>query len=249
MKHKTTAFTLLLAILVFAAGIVFSLYFSSSQYKNTAGITLPQRTDSGTTIEEEIRQENDRLIRDIEINTENVKDLIGMLKRPQNYSYVSINKIYSGTEFMLTTSRGKVLKEKSKTVRYEGEIPQRHILFTNSNVYIWKNGSKYFQKLGKGEFVYDDAARVPTYEDIMKAEKIERAELISENGSLYISVDIANKATGNLESYYISADNGLLRKAVFTKDSSVVAQVFIENVEIDTVDAESFMLPDGSMAS
>lgn len=248
MKNKTRSLLfLLLALVVTLLGMAVGIYFNAPQPK--APIVLPQKTDGENIDMEEIRKENVRIVQAVQLDESNVLNLVSQLKRPLEYHFSAVNTVFSGQKSRITTSEGFVKGTMSKVIRSENGAARIHYVLTSNALYMWENGKRSYEKLGKGSFSYDDVAFMPAYENLLKSEKIESADSFEKDGQMFVELSVKREESDIVETYVISVSTGLVSQVTFTEGQQVIAKTEVTLIGTDEIAESAFALPDNSIPS
>ena len=248
MKNKTRSLLfLLMALVVTLLGMAVGIYFNAPQPK--APIVLPQKTDGENIDMEEIRKENVRVVQAVKLDENNVLSLVSQFKRPLEYHFSTTNTVFSGDKSRVTTSEGFVKGTLSKVIRSENGAAKTHYVLTSNTLYMWENGSRSYEKLGKGSFSYDDVAFMPAYENLLKFEKVDSAKSFEKDGQMFIEVSIQRVESDIIETYVISVSTGLVSEVTFAEGQQVIAKTEVTLIGTDEIAESTFTLPDNSIPS
>lgn len=204
--------------------------------------------------ETEIISSNEALIADsVTVDSSNVKNIISAMSRPTEY--------YTETESLLSHSSGSetyIRKRWTKgnlskvDIFSSSQSVSTHYIYTDSKAYIWRDGSRTYHTVQKGDFEADDEQMMMSYEDIIEAddEDILTANLTTYNSSPCIYAELKSPQTGYTERFWISAATGLLLHGE-TVDSagSLIYRITAKNTEIAAQSEDIFKLPDGKLPS
>lgn len=244
MKRNKYLPIVLLAILTVVAGVLTSFYLSSLEYRQSSSIVLPERSDVAIEIDDGIQRENEQVVQQVTVDQSNVKLILQQLSRPAEYVFAVSTTLYAGESQSQQEAMGYVRGQITKIVQYENGSPASHTVMSAGSVYLWKEGADNFYTMGRGDFSYDDIARLATYEDLLDKE-IQVARLISVDGRVCIEAIVSNAATGHEEVFTIAVYNGLLKSVELRKDGKPVAKSELTVATVEAVDNVNLMLPNG----
>ncbi len=199
--------------------------------------------------ETEISNSNETLIADtLVIDKTNVKSIISAMARPAEYyieteSHLS-HSSGSGTYTRKRWTRGTVSKV---DVYSSSQTLSMHYIYTDTKVYIWREGSRLYHTAQKGDFSADGEQMMMSYEDIIDArdEDILTAGISSYNASPCIYAELKSPETGYIERFWVSASNGLLlRGETVDSSGSLIYSITAKQIDISPQDESIFTLPD-----
>ena len=210
--------------------------------RGPARVVLPEETQTG-----ESGQMSDAIDR-IEIRPDTVQSAIETLARPQQYGRsVYIERYYSGgsaaqqTETFVSGGWTRL-----DTPLPGGEV--RHVISDGKMSYIWYGNSKEYYS-GAAALSTDEEQSIPTYEDILTLDvrRIALADyrLLETTDCIY--VETAPDDGGYTERYWVSLGSGLLVAAEKIHADEVVYRMAALTLDTETVRADAFTLPDGTV--
>lgn len=245
-KGRIMLFAMLAAITIVLAVFV-SFFASSNADNNAANIELPQELPDGIAFGDDLT--SGAPAPDIsEVTAENLADLVLSLERPvEYYETMRVELFWEGesrtTSCELWSTGGYEL---IKSYNSAGALEQNCIV-AGENTYIWRPGEAQYYLGATGSFSTDDAAKIPSYEDLSLVEPTAvtlcRYEPSGDVPCLYAeTVD----AIGQTQKWWVSLSSGLLWKYE-TWDGDVLAyRMQTMSVSTDAVDRGQFILPDGN---
>lgn len=242
-KQRKTYTTLILAIAGIIIFILFLLFIPdmSSNLTNTIPEYPPEMSIVNT---------NEALITSaVTIDKNNVKNIISAMARPKEY-FSETQSILSHSSGSATYTRRRWTKGALSKVELVSSSSSQtmNYLYTESNVHIWRSGSRTYHTVSKGDFEPDDAQMMMTYEDILKAEdaNIIKAELATRDNTPCILTELKSPHTGYTERYWVSALTGLLVYGeTLDKEGRVIYSITSTQTDIAAQSDEIFTLPDG----
>ena len=243
-----TIFSLLL--IVIAIGV---MLLTSSMRRESTAIALPEtpliaERPGGTT--------HDALSR-VEANRETIQDILSTLTRPQVYTRnvtvesfwedgsaifdIDVSVIYPLTSIQITPPIG----------------PERRIIITPDAVYIWEQGDQSVHisvpgAVGAGQLPDDEWQMLLTFEsvDMLDKNDIVDAGYIEFEGQLCFFVVHRSPLLGNLRTYYISLELGLVIAAwEYDESGELIYAMSASEALIGETLPGSFVLPDGTEVS
>lgn len=244
MKRNKYLPIVLLAILTVVAGVLTSFYLSSLEYRQSSSIVLPERSDVTIEIDDGIERENQQIIQQVTVDHTNVKLILEQLSRPAEYVFAVTTTLYAGENQTQQQAMGYVRGQIAKIVQYENGNPANHTVMTADSVYLWREGADNFYTMGRGEFSYDDIARLATYEDLLDRE-IQSARMVSVDGQVCIEAVVSNEATGQEEVFTVGVYNGLLKSVELRKEGKPLVKSALTVATVEAVDNVNLMLPNG----
>lgn len=228
-------------------GLLFLSYVFSSGllHRSGTGILLQSETDTAPTVSAESQMLTAQSVADVTVGTNNARQIIASLVRPEAYSYVIENTLYyDGGSAMLRCRRyardGLV---RTDTLSSTGAI-QSTLLRDGETVYAWNAGDSTAYEGKWGEFTDDAAAMLPTYEDVLD-ESISLTAAGRRDIENEPCIMVEFEQDGYRCVYFVSAATGLLKKASFYSGGSLVREVVVSSVKTEEPDKALFTLPDG----
>ncbi len=243
-KQQKTNFILIVAAIGVVVFILFLLFVPDMS--TTLISTVPEYPP-----ESNIISTNEALITSaVTVDKTNVKSIISAMARPEEY--------YSETQSILSHSTGSATYKRERWVK--GNLtrvdvsPQSgsvtHYVYTQKNVYVWREGTNSYHTAARGDFEPDDAQMMMTYEDLLNArdEDIVAAELTLYEGSACIYAEAKSPHTGYSERYWVSASTGLLLHGqTLDTNGSVIYSITTKQTDISPQSDDTFKLPDGKL--
>lgn len=251
MKNKTTI-AVFLSLIILAVAIFISVFAKSmlDNNKNSA-ITLPGQDTPSLDTAVDIQKQNNKIVEQLEITRENVKNVIKTLKRLPEYHYKADTVYYYGDgESGGFSTEGWIAEDMSKTIKYSSSgTVQQQTLLTDEFVYIWgsRSDGSFFKGMA-GDFTADDTGHIPTYEDILKFEddNIIYGGFEKRGDYQCIVAETENPNSGYIERWYISVENGLLVAAKGREGEELVYMIEITELSFEMSDQSVFLLPNGA---
>lgn len=213
------------ASIIFALTLIFIavfIYVNSANYIKTPQIILP--TDNQTS-DKSIEYKNNMLLKDVVIDTQNYKDVILKLSRPEKYTMIVTNDIYAYDVKKSDTYTVLVMEDRviSKKDDIEYQADDEKILITQN---------RQTKEFARELFSDDDIMGIPTYEQVL--------DLV---GQVKVSVEYINhEQTLKIEyqdedyhqNYYISLVTGILVKYENFYQNMLIRQVTTANLSIQS---------------
>lgn len=235
----------LLAVVI-AAVMAVALFsaFSISLFHKTPEVILPTLTP--TPVETLSPGQED--YRRVEVTTDTVQQVVATLQRPESYARtITVETQAADGSFGVTTTAVTVDGGWTQT---EATLPDGrvcHSLIGEGRRYVWYGQERHWREYEAGEYSADLSQRLPTYEDVLEADKEDIvAAQYALSGSLpCIYIAVAEESLGYVESYWVSVDTGLLVYAESSRDGEVFYRMSGYTVETPATPGRSFSLPDG----
>ncbi len=208
--------------------------------KRGTGIVLPEGIENTPEAASSSRLLTIQSVADVNINTANAKNIIASLVRPEAYSCKIENKLYytGGYSTLYCTQYINDAAERVDTTDALGMV-QSTILKLKDKIYSWDAGSTKAYEGSWGDFTGDDAAMLPTYEDVLKDDvaltEAERKDL-GQEPCMQVTFD----SSGYNCEYYISLSTGLLKSVTYRKDGAVTREVYVKSLELKAPDEKLF---------
>ena len=119
---------------------------------------------------------------------------------------------------------------------------------TDNWVYVWTAESPVarFEKQVQDADLY---GRMPTYEDLLSlsADEILEGRVVEQEEQLCLYAKTVDGLTGEIEQWYILAENGLLLYADGTLDGQMTYQSRTTQIQMEAGEETLFLLPDGTI--
>ncbi len=223
-------------------GVIFLIFLlpSGPFGKRGTGIVLPEGTENTPVDANGSRLFTIQSIADVNISTENAKTVIASLTRPNAYSCKIENKLFyeGGSSVLYCTQYINGNAERVDTTDALGKI-QNTVLKLEDKIYSWEPGnSKAYEGLW-GNFSSDDAAMLPTYEDVLK-DQITLAEAERKDLGHEPCIRVAFEDSGYVCEYYISLSTGLLKSATYKKDGNPVRETYVKSIRLEAPEDKLF---------
>ena len=258
MQHNKLAKMVALATALLVAVLLVSFYFASRSYLGDAGlITLPS-TGGDIDVDPGDLGQNGQLVDGVRIDTANVQRVVGTLHRPAEYRFTArTTQVYHSrsSEYLVS---GAVKNENSAIVtqlvsRNGSAVSQaaRHVVLTPDTYYAWPQGEINYHQGPRGDYSYDDAGGIPTYEDLLllPQQSLLEADYVMYQQELCIMVLAQNPITGAQERYYISLNSSLLYAFESYYQGTLTYSMVQTNFSQEAVGEEAFLLPNGQTVS
>lgn len=246
-KRSSTA--LIAALIVVAVGFFASFFFlfaesSGEQYT----ITLPGQGSAVIDPSPEISESNRGQVQTVEIDRTNIQAVIESLRRPEIYRLQSeMTYFYRDTHTVVQSQLWKDGSAVRITQSGNEEYQNLQILMTDKWLYLWDEEESVvqFEKQSRDVDLY---RQTPTYEDLLKlpADQILEGRVVDMEGQLCLYAKTKDSLTGEIEQWYILAENGLLLYADGALDGQVTYQNRMVELNLEVEGQELFLLPDGT---
>ncbi len=223
-------------VLIMASVIVFIFLTDVNRNRREANIVLPAHGgDDGSDTVIELPYEDAESREKVEINAGNVLSVIRAMERPEHYYLEMESTVYASEAFLTTEIRHWVSGEQSVTRRYkDGDAAAVYTMRTKENVKIWFEGAEDVYIGALSEYSGDDAAGIPSYEDVLTTgDQILSAKYVMEGQRACIYVSAADEALSYIKEYYIDVGTGLLVKMETYKGG-----VLVYSVEVSVIDED-----------
>lgn len=230
-----------LSLIAIGAVLAFVLLFSffGSWHLSPDLPELPEE------IEESESAENPDYVR-LEVNRDNVKSVVEELNRPKSYYVESKCELFYDDKSASFLRRRWVKGSVSRIdiLNSYGNLATSLIL-DNENAHYWYAGSGRYVTLPKGEFKPEDEQMMMDYTSLLKLpdESIQNAYLVRYEGEMCVYAE-AKQDGGNIEKYWISVNDGLLRLGQVLKGDKVVVSVSALAINTELQTDDHFTLPD-----
>lgn len=248
MRKRSTA-ALIAAMIVVAVGFFASFFFlftdsSGEQYT----ITLPGQGSAIIDPSPEIGQSNRSQLQEIEIDRNNLQAVVQKLQRPDVYHLQSeTTYFYRGNYAILQNQLWKTPAGTRIAQSNAEEEQSQQILLTDKWVYVWgaENIVARYEKLSRDADLY---RRTPTYEDLLRLSDDEMLEgrVVELEDQLCLYAKTRDSLTGEIEQWYILAENGLLLYADGMLDGQMTYQMRMTKLQLEVSEQNLFLLPDGT---
>lgn len=186
----------------------------------------------------------------VEVTLDTVQQVIATLERPDSYAR-TVNVETVGAENESGASAASVTVDGGWTSTQltlpDGRVC--HSVVGEGKRYVWYDNQRRWQEYDASENSADLAQRLPTYEDILAADKenIVEAQYVLTDAMPCIYVAVAEPELGYVESYWVSVDTGLLVRSESSKDGQIFYRMSGYTVETPADPGLNFTLPDGTV--
>ncbi len=186
----------------------------------------------------------------VEVTLDTVQQVIATLERPDSYAR-TVNVETVGAENASGASAASVTVDGGWTSTQltlpDGRVC--HSVVGEGKRYVWYDNQRRWQEYDASENSADLAQRLPTYEDILAADKesIVEAQYVLTDAMPCIYVAVAEPELGYVESYWVSVDTGLLVRSESSKDGQIFYRMSGYTVETPAAPGLNFTLPDGTV--
>ena len=187
----------------------------------------------------------------IEVTPATVQSVIATLSRPENsYRELAVTLFWTAegqegsasTIVQIWSDQGY-----TKTALTEKGLTQ-YRLVGDETLYLWYSGDDTWREMPAEASAADLAQRIPTYEDVLKAdpESIAAARYETKDGRDCIYVEILGEG-GSKDCYWIETATGLLYRGETREGGKVVYEMHQTVLETPMTEGISFALPDGTV--
>ncbi len=239
----------LLALLV-AAVMAVALFsaFSINLFHQTPAVVLPSLAPAASSVPPEQGETGE--YRRVEVTPDTVQQVIATLERPESYAR-TVNVETVGDTGAAGETTAQVTVDggwtSSQLTLPDGRVC--HSVVGEGKRYVWYGDQRRWQEYDASDRSADLAQRLPTYEDVLAAdrENIVAAQYVLTGALPCIYVAVAEPELGYVESYWVSVDTGLLVRAESSKDETVFYRMSGYTVETPAAPGLTFALPDGTV--
>ena len=241
--HRTLLAVLIAAVMAVA---LFSA-FSINLFHKTPEVVLPSLTPVAS---DPPPQQATGDYQRVEVTPGTVQQVVATLERPESYArtitaeLIGADGTVGHTEATVTVDGGW-----TQTALTLPDRRIRHSLVGEGKGYVWYGSERTWKEYDAWERTADLSQRLPTYEDVLAADKenVVAAEYVLSEQLPCIYIAVAEPELGYLESYWISVDTGLLVHAESSKDGEVFYRMSGYTVETPATPGLNFALPDGTV--
>lgn len=224
MRKNFLAPIIFLIAIAITAGYI---YVNSAKFIETPTIVMPGDVTS------EIEYTNRNMLSEVEINTDNFKEVISSLSRPESYSMTVSNTLYAYDKQMsfltyINVSGSNILAQKDD-LKY---------LILNNQLSVEQGGE--IKQVNMLDLTRDNIIGIPTYEDVIELESVEKASLHTINNEQVIVITAQENDLTNR--YYISLATGMLTSYEVISGDKVLRLVMVKDLKIGEQDLEIFKL-------
>ena len=239
----------LLAVLV-AVVMAVALFsaFSINLFRSTPAVVLPSLAPAPTDAAPDQAGMEDYLR--LEVTPDTVQQIVATLERPESYSR-AVNVETVGGDGVTGASTASVTVDggwtSSQLTLPDGRV--YHSIVGEGKRYVWYGSQRRWQEYDASDRSADLAQRLPTYEDVLAADRarIVEAQYVLTGALPCIYVVVEEPELGYLESYWVSVDTGLLVRAESSKDGEIFYRMSGYTVETPAAPGLAFTLPDGTV--
>jgi hypothetical protein len=251
-KGKMTVFAVMAAVLLTTA--IFIVFLMTTAAGNRGPeISLPPApsddvtSGNNSTVAPEVSAVD---VEYLDITPENVQSIIEYLNRPDNYSLeLQIEYHWSGGSSILKR-RTWVLNDAVRWQHFDRfGNPVLNYISTPGTVYVWEEYGNGYVNYPEGDFTPDDFGQIPTYEDILEAEKgdIISASYEDRQSVPCVMVEIVDRDSGYTHLFWVSLDNGLLWEAEILVDDQLIYRMSViqSSFSVKEPELSDFQMPGG----
>lgn len=242
--HRTLLAVLIAAVMAVA---LFSA-FSINLFHKTPEVVLPSLTPLPSDAPADQPGSGD--YQRVEITPDTVQQVVATLERPESYARtITVETLGGDGEFGVTEAAVTVDGGWTQTTLTLPDRRVQHSLIGDGKRYVWYGSERSWREYGASERSADLSQRLPTYEDVLAAdrENVVAAQYALSEQLPCIYVAVAEPELGYLESYWVSVDTGLLVHAESSKDGEVFYRMSGYTVEAPATPGLNFSLPDGTV--
>lgn len=242
-SHRTLLAVLIAAVMAVA---LFSA-FSINLFHKTPAVVLPSLTPISAS---EQPQQTAGDYQRVEVTPDTVQRVVATLERPDSYARtITAETLGADGEFGVTEATVTVDGGWTQTTLTLPDRRVQHSLIGQGKRYVWYGSERVWQEYDASQRSADLSQRLPTYEDVLAADKanVVAAEYALSEQLPCIYIAVAEPELGYLESYWISVDTGLLVHAESSKDGQVFYRMSGYTVETPATPGLAFSLPDGTV--
>lgn len=249
MKRNAILISSVIMALLLGAFLLNSSWLFGKKDGNAPVIVLPEQGEDFD-LPPDIRQDNRQLAQAVEVTRENVQQVVGVLKRPDEYSYSARVTYYYSSGSHTVETKGYYRDEMTKTIQYtaSGQVEKEAIL-TKEKAYIWAGNSGAFYMGNRGEFDSDSLSLIPTYEDVLtlQQDSVLDGGFYRQDDTECIYIAVKNPVSGYTDIYYVSVDSGLLiASQSYSGSDNLVYEMSMQSLSLEPVGDETFLLPNGA---
>ncbi len=233
------AFVMLLALV--------ALFFLRLSHHRPPPVELPAQ-DQEANGEEIIAHPEQETLRRVEVTPQTVQLVIERLARPTNYRRtIAVERFWDGGSAIMTASVS-VAEGWTRVDSSNLSDDTRHSITSSTESWIWYGESRSVYH-GAASLTADEEQSIPTYEDILRLDtaRIAAADYRALGELNCIYVETAPDDALYTERYFIAVDSGLLVSMEREQNGATAYQMTALSVELDTVEADAFTLPDGTV--
>ena len=216
--------------------------------KNKNEIVLPHGS-ANAEYHDVITEQTQYRLTDTDITIDNVQQVIESLARPTAYTASITNTLYWDDKWndiqAMQYVRDGVYLTQHNDVNGNAE---RFEAICGETCYAWRRGSNTQYIGAAGAVSADDMSMIPTYETVIQQDRknITEAGIRTVDGISCIYVTVVNAQTGYTLTYWISTVNGLLVQADYTKGSTLVRSVVVNEIQLEMPAESLFVMPNGT---
>lgn len=239
----------LLAVLV-AVVMAVALFsaFSITLFHKTPAVVLPSLEPLPSDVPLDPVDSGD--YRRVEVTTDTVQQVVATLERPDSYSRtITIETLGANDTFGTSSAAVTVDAGWTQSVMTLPDQRVVHSIVGQDKRYVWYGGQRRWGEYSAQDRSADLAQRLPTYEDVLAADKedIVTAQYVLSGSLPCIYIAVVQEELGYVESYWISVDTGLLVRSESSKDGQVFYRMSGYTVETPAAPGQTFSLPDGTV--
>jgi len=249
MSTKRILGITIFGLLIIAATIAAMLLLSSLR-RESAAIMLPE---TPLVSERPSGAEHDDLSR-VEVGRDTIQDILSTLKRPEVYSRnVIVESFWEDGSALFDIDVS--VKNHITSIQVTPPVGfVRRTIVTPDAVYIWEDGDSTMyvgrsSAVGTGQLPADEWQMLLTFEsiDLLNVNDIVDAGYTEVDGDLYFFVVYHSPLLGNLRTYYISLELGLIVSVrEYDDNGRLIYTMSAGEPSIGYVSEDAFILPDGT---
>lgn len=185
-----------------------------------------------------------------DVTPENLTDLVLSLDRPDDYYETITVELFwdGGSSKMLREVWSSGGLQLIKSYTDSGERDYNYIV-AGERTYIWREGDAQYYTGATGGFGADNAAQIPTYEDLAEMDSDSIVSCGYEaSGDVPCLYAETTDDFGQSHRWWVELSNGLLWKYEIWDEGELAYRMQTMSQSTDAVDRGQFILPDGNSA-
>lgn len=221
----------LLAPIIFLVALAVTggyIYINSAKFIETPTIIMPGDATG------QIEYTNRNILSEIVIDTENFGDVITALSRPSEYSMTVVNTLYA-----YDTQQSFLTYVNAKNSNIKASTENLEYLLVNNVLNVRIDGE--IKQVNTLDLTADDIMGIPTYEDVINLDTVEKVALHTINNEQVIVVTSQNENLGTTNRYYISLSTGMLSSYEVVLGEKLLRFVTIKDLKIAEQEQSIFL--------
>lgn len=203
------------------------IYVNSAKFIETPTLIMPGDVSG------EVLYSNRNILSEIEINTDNFADVINSLSRPSEYSMTVVNTLYAFDSMHSSSAYISVRDDDLKVVTDDAEF-----LLVDDVLQVNYDGE--VKQIDLLDLSTDDIIGIPTYEDVVNLDEIEKVALHTINNEQVIVVTWFDHDLGTTNRFYISLATGILSSYEVVLGDNVLRFVTVKDFKVSQQNDEIF---------